>query len=494
MSPEEFDNRLKSSFQDEFVPPNDQLWQNLNKHLDQSAKKPFWYWLVPVLIVVTAGIAWLGSGLSTQHNDTIAIETSSVTDTTIATAETTPTSIADMEETESNAPANGQESSQDEQTTVESVNNTKPTKDKASNPQTPANDADVKKPSDSRNPNRSGTKPSNIGNELDRNMIGENPARIPSRPQMDINTPMEESFRLALASFPHFPARRYALDKGNLIAFEKTNKPATSNTPNSPKNKNNKNTADFNSKWWLNIGMGPQLSLNSMSIKNDSQEYIHKYLWEKKSNLTHNGSGFQAHALISYKFNKHFMFETGLNYSLRTEDIRMNESTFDIAARDKGKIVNYSNIILKVIIRYPNGDSAITYYNAVSNFSIAVNNKYHIFTVPFKFKSEHKLSENTFLSAGLGGGVSMIYSKKSSHLDMVRETQVTQKRTSQFSGSLNASVSLYTNFNDIGQIGVYTGFQMYTQPWKINHGQYAVRMSDLQLGIMFRKPLDWGKK
>ena len=59
MSPEEFDNRLRSSFKDEFVPPKEHLWRNIDTRLDQQTKKPVWYWLVPLAIVAVASIAWL---------------------------------------------------------------------------------------------------------------------------------------------------------------------------------------------------------------------------------------------------------------------------------------------------------------------------------------------------------------------------------------------------------------------------------------------------
>ena len=61
MSPEEFDNRLRSSFNDEFVPPKEHLWRNIDTRLDQQTKKPVWYWLAPLAIVAVATIAWLSN-------------------------------------------------------------------------------------------------------------------------------------------------------------------------------------------------------------------------------------------------------------------------------------------------------------------------------------------------------------------------------------------------------------------------------------------------
>jgi hypothetical protein len=133
------------------------------------------------------------------------------------------------------------------------------------------------------------------------------------------------------------------------------------------------------------------------------------------------------------------------------------------------------------------------YYQAVANFSMVQKNKYQVITLPFNLKTEHKLGDNTFLAAGIGGGLSMIYTKKAGHMNMVSEREIFQEKRRQFSGSVNASLAVYTNFNDIGQIGLYTGYQMYLQPWKTFQNQYSVKMSDLQFGVLFRKPLDWGK-
>ena len=69
MSPEEFDNRLRSSFNDEFVPPKEHLWQNINTRLDQQTKRPVWYWLAPLAIVAVATLAWLGNALLSEKNE-----------------------------------------------------------------------------------------------------------------------------------------------------------------------------------------------------------------------------------------------------------------------------------------------------------------------------------------------------------------------------------------------------------------------------------------
>ena len=254
----------------------------------------------------------------------------------------------------------------------------------------------------------------------------------------------------------------------------------------SPDPKRTPKTGDFSSKNWFTFGLGPQLAINSIMMNQDSQEWVHKHLWENKDRLTSNGSGFQAFAHYALKLGKkqRFIFETGLNYSIRTEEIKLNESSYDIAARDNnGKINQYTQILLKVIY-----GTDTTEYLAVSNFSLAVNNKYHILTLPFKLSAEHKISEATYMSYGLGGGFSMLSSHNTEHLNMIWGNSVKERNSTQFSASLNANMTLYTNFNDIGQIGIYTGLQMYLNPWKVNSNQYAINMRDVQMGITFRKP------
>ena len=61
MSPEEFDNRLKSAFQDENLPPKEQLWANISSQLEPKAKTPFWYWLLPAIITATIAVVWVGN-------------------------------------------------------------------------------------------------------------------------------------------------------------------------------------------------------------------------------------------------------------------------------------------------------------------------------------------------------------------------------------------------------------------------------------------------
>jgi hypothetical protein len=43
MNPEEFDNKLKKSFERENWPPKEELWQNISSQLDQKSKFNFWW-------------------------------------------------------------------------------------------------------------------------------------------------------------------------------------------------------------------------------------------------------------------------------------------------------------------------------------------------------------------------------------------------------------------------------------------------------------------
>jgi hypothetical protein len=497
MSPEEFDNRLKSSFQDEFLPPKDQLWQNIGQRLDQSAKKPFWYWLVPVIIVVSAGIAWLGNGLiNSTTNNNVTVQSSLDTDNTDEIANKTTADNKDVAKDADNTVANNNQASGYEiPQPLNEVNSNAnkqdgsayPDRNTSRNPDGNSN-AEQRKPSKTYAANN-GSEGGNL-TQTD-NAAGNIAERPVTRSTPSLIDQYAEVNKLSMSGYPYFQ-HQYDFQKESLLAFENNEKAKKPETP--KKYRSNYNTSDFDSKWWFNFGIGPQLALNSVNVKSDSQAYIHKDLWINRSKMTHNGSGVQARALVSYNFGKRFHFETGLTYGLRTEDIKFNINSKDIAARSGGgRIENYYNLI--VWIRIPDGQGGwdTTFYDAVSNFNMSVKNKYHVVTLPFNIRSEHKLSENTFFSASVGGGVSMITSK-TSHYDMVREVMTSDKanRTS-FTGSLNANLAIYTNFNDIGQIGLYTGFQMYSEPWKVSNGQYAIRMNDLQIGVMFRKPLNWGK-
>lgn len=461
MSPEEFDNRLQSAFKDEYYPPKEQLWANISSKLEPKAKTPFWNWLLPALLAVTVGVTWLVLDLkpsekplanqTENHSELIEQNSSSHTESSNAVRQE---SLAPKTHTESSASKPALASNIDN--TVNS-NHSKSHSIAVSNyafdPASQANKRNTVKPSDNI-----------LANAL--NML-------------DAESNFINNFNWLW--FPRF-MKTLGLETLNSIALLENNSTAKDQTvPRKPIK-----TSDFTSKRWFTIGLGPQLALNSIKMNQDSQAWVHKHLWDNRNRLTSNGSGFQAFAHMALKFGKkqRFIFETGLNYSIRTEDIKLNESSFDIAARDNtGKINQYTQILLKVIY-----GTDTTYYLAASNFSLAVNNKYHILTLPFNLSAEQKISDLTYISYGLGGGFSMLSSHNTEHLNMIWGNTVKESNSTQFSASLNAKIAMYTNFNDIGQIGIYTGMQMYLNPWKVNSNQYAINMRDLQMGITFRKP------
>jgi hypothetical protein len=242
-------------------------------------------------------------------------------------------------------------------------------------------------------------------------------------------------------------------------------------------------------KWWLNFGVGYQIAYNNFHSTYDSatKNKIHRTLIDNEDQLTNNGAGFQMHLNLQNKFGKgnRFSFETGVNYSYRTEDIKINEQTYDIAARNNSDdILNY--LRLKLFIAVGNDT---TFFDATQSFALVNKNKYSIITVPLRFQYEQPLNRNTFVSLGLGGGASIIKNKTTTHYDMVKEKDFQKSSSTQLTASLNTMLSLYTNYNGIGQFGIYGGYQMYLSPFKVNE-QYGVRMSDLQFGVILRRPLD----
>jgi hypothetical protein len=469
MSPEEFDNRLKSAFQDENLLPKEQLWANISSQLEPKAKTPFWYWLLPATVVVIGAVVWIGS--QKPITNATAIETN------------VAPSNNGKPKTESNEAALSSKTKQNQANeSIAKVKNT----NSAISGQTEKNTEKSKKNQDNSkwgNVQLMTKYPINITD----NDIKDSSKSRPKSPIVNFHDDGIEALGIKnhplfkLIGFPSF-LKRYKIEDLNSI----NNVSYQTNCFKNPESKKPVKTSDFSSKRWFTFGLGPQLAINSIKVNQDSQAWVHKHLWDNKDRLTSNGSGFQAFGHLAIKFgkNQRFIFETGLNYSIRTEEIKLNESSYDIAARDNtGKINQYTQILLKVIY-----GTDTTEYLAVSNFSLAVNNKYHILTLPFRLSAEHKMSDATFMSYGLGGGVSVLSSHNTEHLNMIWGNSVKEKNSTQYAASLNANLALYTNFNDIGQIGVYTGFQMYLNPWKVNSNQYAINMQDLQLGITFRKP------
>jgi hypothetical protein len=514
MSPEEFDNRLKSSFQDEYLPPKDQLWQNINQRLDANAKMPFWYWLVPVLIVVSAGIVWLGNSLSIDRiSENPAIEnTASTTDTTVTastndalamdnTSPSTPKSDQNTENTdETNA------TSADDSNPAESDDSDKPSRVRQSRPyKNPVKASNPDKGGYASNDNSSGNNDNNSENNGEDNSSGNNSDNN-SEPATNDN----EDIAFRIHSYPRF-STRYDLGSFDLAPWLKTSFLKKSQSLDYQRSHStyraNFDNADLESKWYLNLGVAAVSSMNTLKVYSDSIEYIHKDFWKNKEMVTHNGIGFQAHAMLNYHVDKRWVFEAGLSYTRRTEDIRMDETSYSVAFRDNpadssiGRIVLYKDsLLIRARLIVP-PDTIDTYYYGVHHFFATTKNRYNVYTVPFNFKYQQPLSPNTYFTFGLGGGISYLTGKNIKHLDMVRNNEFVQnsstetktKRYSLLTGSINTSMAVYTNFNDYGQVGLYASYQMYLRPWEVIPKQYSVKMSDLQFGVVFRKPLNWGK-
>ena len=311
------------------------------------------------------------------------------------------------------------------------------------------------------------------------------------------STVIDEEADLAFnRSYPDFRRRIHFSDAEqpylamSLGKKKEENKPEDQSTQYAPKA----------SKWLLNVGFGPQVSYNSLAVKTDSQAYIHKDLWANKQKVTHNGSGFHAHGSVMYRLgnsSKHaFIFESGLFMSYRTENIRMNEGSYDIAHRnasiysdDYNKIDTYMRE--QAWVRY---NSTYTKFDVVEAFTSIANNKYWTATIPLRLQFEQRISANSFFALGAGAGLSTIYSHQSSHLNLITQKQAEMRSSVQLTGSWNASFALYTNYNGVGQVGVFTSYQSYANPWMLTGNQYGIRMRDLQFGFMFRAPLTWGTK
>jgi cytoskeletal protein RodZ len=509
MSPEEFDNRLKSSFQDEYLPPKDQLWQNINQRLDANAKKPFWYWLVPALIVVSAGIIWIGNGLSTDRiSENPPVQT--VENLAEASGKGSSPASSDalaMDNSTSASAEAGQTPENSSQTAIADADDR--TSDAAAKPSRPKYVSPYKNPLKATNPETGGRDVSNAPNQQRDNSGGGtnsqndngsnstgsdnsvNGSETPSNPEY-------QSLGFRINSYPRFPVT-YDLSAFDLAPWLKTTYRKKSQDPEHQGSHSayryNFNNADLASKWWFEIGMGPQVNYNRVKVQNDSQAYVHKDLWSKRNKLSNKGVGFQANASLLYKFGKdeRFGLKFGLSYGKRVEDIKMNESTYDIEHRDQSGADSGQIDFYKMFKIYIAEGSDTTWFMATQSFTLLSKNIYHVFTIPVSISAEQKLSENTFLSFGLGAGLSLIYSDSSRHLNMITEGVVRRTQSVRFSTSLNGTLGLYHNFNDYGQVGIYAGYQMYLQPWKVFEKQYSISMSDLQFGVTFRKPLHWGE-
>lgn len=503
MSPEEFDNRLRSSFKDEFVPPKEHLWRNIDTRLDQQTKKPVWYWLVPLAIVAVASIAWLtntytiGDKTDAPNTNTIAASNNSTSAQSADASANNQTRTA-LSENNNNSTANTvAESSDLPAITIQTYeSNNTPSGNTNGNAVTgkarsgKSKSAKNPKTLDSENPTaKSG---SNNGSDIN------NTSTLISNSDNSANknnTRSESEFNNQSVFSKLFFVKRFKRNLSVDWLSKAERSPITWPVLKTPLKKGQ--TAEDmawggnfeDNKWWLNFGVGYQIAYNNFHSTYDSatKNKIHRTLIDNEDQLTNNGAGFQMHLNLQKKFGKsnRFSFETGVNYSYRTEDIKINEQTYDIAARNNNDdILNYLRLKLFIAV-----GTDTTFFDATQSFALVRKNKYSIITVPLRFQYEQPLNRNTFVSLGLGGGASIIRNNATTHYDMVKEKDFQKSSSTQFTASLNTMLSLYTNYNGIGQFGIYGGYQMYLSPFKVNE-QYGVRMSDLQFGVILRRPLD----
>lgn len=476
MNQEEFDNKLNEAFKNEYLPPNEKLWQNISGRLDNNKKKPFWYWLMPlVLVVITATTVFFNGKKSNNiaevalNNNKAKIENNAVI---------TSQSSTDYKKNTSNEGIKDNPTFND---TPKNKNGKFPAiasvyiENEVSNIiSTPKTGKPKKKTFINDNTNRNKITKEDITNKIlkrDNDLNDEttdNPLNI---------YPYKKIPTLAFASLPF-----ELIDYEPLLKNKTQNKSATQNGAKKDR------TANFESKWWWSAGLGPQLAINNIKTNDTLEPYIHKDLWKNKKELTRNGTGFQSQFLLGYHFNNHFSIESGIQYSLRSESIRLDKVTDDIAFRTaNNKVALYQKVILLAILQTPSGPDT-TRYNAVQSFTMVANNKYHAFTVPIKLNFGMNITPATKFQLSAGLGITYLYAKKTEHLNMVTEEKFTTDKKSLFTASYNTQLAFYTNFNNYGEIGVYTGFQGYINRWSVINKQYSLGMSDMQLGLCFRRP------
>jgi hypothetical protein len=486
MNPEEFDNKLKKSFERENLPPKEELWQNISSQLDQKSKFNFW-WVFTVSAILI-GIIIIGQQLSGNfkkettiaNNEQKALNSSneskpSNNDKEVNTAQNEVVNEeSNASDSKNQSTTDNNESTNPKLETTQASNqlNTERQTNKASKALPKATtqlDNFTQTSSLLKANKRSSSLPQSVNPFENTNSLGR---------AMASN---EDFYQINFLRFKNFQSKPngFTLSFFNPIETLASNKKFKTNKKTNPK--------DFYEKWFLAFGIGPQFNINTVNVPNELESYVHKDLWKNKDNTTHNGIGFNTFALLNYKFGRNFIFETGLDFRIRTEDIKLDITSIDIAARNNAnQIIQYANVKLIYIV-----GNDTTFYDALASFNLAVKNKYHVITIPFNFKKEIAVSDQSYFSFGLGGGLSYIHSNTSKHIDLVNEIVKTENKKSTLNTSLNTQIAFYTNFNDIGQIGIYSGFTMFNYPWQINQKQYSISMKDIQFGVTYRKPLQW---
>jgi hypothetical protein len=460
MNPEEFDKRLKQTFKTENLIPKEDLWENIASQIQPNQKKSFWLYFTPIILAVVVSSAAAYYFISDNKNNAII----SSNNTEIQNPQ------LQNQSTEINQTNKKQVSKGIKEATGIAKTNTSESKGLIS--EKPTSESNL---SSSKSKSKSPRNP--LFNTKHQEIIKDaTPSLFQNQDiQFDIFSISKIKFR-----------KRFQTPLFNNELLKNETNPFVAN------NSNRKNKTNNESKWSLLYAVGPQLALNKVEIPAEHKAFVHKKLWDNQNQLTHNGTGFHTNLLLNYKFSKLFSLESGIEYGIRTEDIKLDISSDEIAIRNSSNnIIKYDKLKLLVIVINPDGTKDSTFYDAISSFNLAVNNKYHSITIPVNFKSEFKLSENTAIQLGIGGGFSYLFSKKTVHYDILNEKKVEEQKNRLFTSSLNTKITLLTNFNDIGRIGVYTGFQVYNTPWQVINNQYSIGMRDFQFGMTYQKPLNW---
>jgi hypothetical protein len=514
MSPEEFDNRLRSTFKDEYLPPREHLWQNINTRLEQpQGIGTNWHWLAPVVITVIAGIAWLTySNVKQTKSDNSYV----VAETTVTNPNSVDASAPASSENNTKNPATPNE------TGVKNNNNSASasiadnkgksntsaesyTKNQSGQKTSGSDDQSRNIGFNAQSVNRTGGSDAHFSNTGDNSDIANNHNQssgnggnsnsganstytdntVSSSNNTGNNSQVEEDIfsNLKLSFFKKF-GFNFHLEANDAIRLSFTKRPEVK-----PAAMDKVYYAgNFeNNKHWINFGIGAIRAYNSFDGYIDPTYTVHKDLWSKRDKLTNRGAGFNAFLTYQSKFafKGRLSYETGFNFTSRSEDIKLNEYSRDIAYRSGDTIKQYQQVDLWTIA--PGGDT--NWYNLETPFVLVSKNRYYVVTIPIKLNYEQPISKHSFVAFGVGGGVSFISTRKSKHLDLVHENEFDAKYTNQVKASFNSMVSLYTNFNSLGQLGIYCGYQMYIGSFKLND-QYGIKMSDLQYGFTFRRPLN----
>ncbi len=504
MSPEEFDNRLRATFKDESLPPKEHMWANINARLDQKPNRPIWHWLMPAVVVFTASAVWLGSSLlNNNSNDTVVTnKTEVVTESTIAStpnqnsanahAEKSTNENTDVTLSNDNSgiiKPNYSDFGKDKKSNNTLNGNTKPSNRETHNK--PARKTTYFADNNEERSTTSSTNESIANNDIHNSKLNNdnNSSFNKNGISNTIYNAELETRNAQLARIKRF-LHRFQFDYFNSSPLSENGLKLIQPTHRRQTASDMAWGGNFDDyKWWFNFGFGAQTNYNTFNAEYDdaTKAKIHRHLIANQSKLTNNGNGFQAHIDIQRKFGKNnrLSFETGLNFSSRNEDIKINEQTYDIAARNSNDSIS-TYLKLKLFIAV---GTDTTFFDATQSFAMVSKNKYSVYTIPLRFKYEQPINKNTFISLGVGGGVSYITAKSSNkYYNMVDEKSYTTSSLNKVSASFNSVLSIYTNYNGIGQFGIYAGYQTYLTPFTINN-QYAVKMSDIQYGVTFRRPL-----